>query len=116
MYAFADSSNFGQFTWQYLHPGLGEMAAQMLGAKGVRVWHDQALYKEPGGRGTDPHQDLLFWLMKPADQATAWIAFDGATRDMIAMANLPGSHNVGLNKFLDITHILHPAPYAIDCP
>lgn len=95
------------------HSGLAEMAAQMLGAQGVRVWHDQALYKESGGRETDPHQDLPFWPMKPADQVTAWIPFDGATREMGAMAYLPGSHDVGLKKFVDITHILHSEPYAI---
>lgn len=95
------------------HAGLAEMASRMLGADAVRIWHDQALYKESGGRETDPHQDLPFWPMKPAEQVTAWIAFDGATRDMGAMAYLPGSHRVGLQKFVDITHILHPEPYAI---
>ena len=95
------------------HGGLAEMACQMLEADAVRVWHDQALYKESGGRETDPHQDLPFWPMKPAEQVTAWIPFDGATREMGAMAYLPGSHRVGLNKFVDITHLLHPEPYAI---
>lgn len=95
------------------NPGLAEMAARLLDTSRVRVWHDQALYKEPGGRETDPHQDLPFWPMRPADQVTAWIAFDGTTREMGAMAYLPGSHSVGLKKFVDITHTMHPEPYPI---
>lgn len=94
-------------------PKLGRMAAQLLGVPKIRVWHDQALYKEPGGRETDPHQDLPFWPMRPADQVTAWIAFDGSSRDRGAMAYLPGSHSVGLKKFVDITHLMHPEPYPI---
>ena len=37
--------------------GPGEMASDLLRPKAVRIWHDQALYKEPGGCVTDPHQD-----------------------------------------------------------
>ena len=32
---------------------LGEMAARLLETPAVRIWHDQALYKESGGRETD---------------------------------------------------------------
>ena len=39
------------------HQEMGELAASLLGAETLRIWHDQALYKEPGGRETDPHQD-----------------------------------------------------------
>src|SRR5262245_43310951 len=28
------------------HPRLGQAAAELLGVDGVRVWHDQALYKQ----------------------------------------------------------------------
>ncbi|MFP6565153.1 MAG: phytanoyl-CoA dioxygenase family protein [Myxococcota bacterium] len=95
------------------HPRLGEAAAALLGAKAVRVWHDQALYKEPGGRETDPHQDLPFWPITPSDQASVWIPFEGSTREGGGMAYVPGSHRVGLAKFVDITHSLHPEPYDI---
>jgi ectoine hydroxylase-related dioxygenase (phytanoyl-CoA dioxygenase family) len=95
------------------HAGLGEMASDLLRAKAVRIWHDQALYKEPGGRVTDPHQDLPFWPIRPANQVTAWIAFDGSRREAGAMAYVPGSHAVGLKRFVDITHTLHPEPYDV---
>lgn len=95
------------------HPALAEMAAEMLEADMVRVWHDQALYKEAGGRETDPHQDRPFWPIDPADQVTAWIPFDGSRRGSGAMAYVPGSHRLGLERFVDITHTLHPEPYDV---
>jgi len=91
---------------------LGEMAAQLLGADAVRIWHDQALYKESGGRETDPHQDRPFWPIKPAAQVTAWIPFEGSRLGHGATAYLPGSHRVGLERFVDISHVLQK-PYDI---
>ncbi len=91
---------------------IGEMAAQLLGADAVRIWHDQALYKEAGGRETDAHQDRPFWPIAPPDQVTAWIPFEGSRLGQGAMAYLPGSHRVGLERFVDISHLLQE-PYDI---
>jgi len=33
------------------------IAKDLMKVSSVRLWHDQALYKEPGGRITDCHQD-----------------------------------------------------------
>ncbi len=98
--------------WSF-HPRVGAMAAALLHASAVRLWHDQALYKEPGGRVTDPHQDLPFWPIEPAQQVTAWIPFDGSVRERGGMAYLPGSHRVGLQRFVDISHSFQPEPYDI---
>jgi len=54
------------------HPRVAGLAAALLGAKRVRMWHDQALYKEPGGRETDAHQDYAYWPMTEPDAITAW--------------------------------------------
>ncbi len=35
----------------------GKMAADLMGVDGVRILHDQALFKEPGGGFTPWHQD-----------------------------------------------------------
>jgi hypothetical protein len=94
------------------NPDLGKMAADLLGADTVRIWHDQALYKEAGGRETDAHQDRPFWPIEPASQVTAWIPFDGSRRGGGAMAYLPGSHRVGLERFVDISHFFRE-PYDI---
>lgn len=35
----------------------GKIAADLMGVDGVRLYHDQALFKEPGGGPTPWHQD-----------------------------------------------------------
>ncbi len=84
------------------HPLIGEAATRLLGVGAVRLWHDQALYKEPGGRRTDPHQDHAYWPIVETDTVTAWIPFDGSTLESGAMGYLPGSHRSGLREFVDI--------------
>lgn len=84
------------------HPRLGQAAAELLGVDAIRVWHDQALYKQAGGRPTDAHQDHPYWPMKETASVTAWIPFEGSTRASGAMAFLPGSHLIGLRKFVNI--------------
>jgi ectoine hydroxylase-related dioxygenase (phytanoyl-CoA dioxygenase family) len=84
------------------HPALAETAARLLGVGAVRLWHDQALYKEPGGRETDAHQDQPYWPIAEADTVTAWIPLDGSTLENGAMGYLPGSHLLGLRMFVNI--------------
>jgi ectoine hydroxylase-related dioxygenase (phytanoyl-CoA dioxygenase family) len=85
-----------------VHRGLASVAAALLGADAVRVWHDQALFKEPGGRRTDAHQDHAYWPIAETDQLTAWIPLDGSTASAGAMAYWPGSHRAGLDEYVDI--------------
>ncbi|MEY2424222.1 MAG: hypothetical protein QOI95_4289 [Acidimicrobiaceae bacterium] len=84
------------------HPLVGRAAAELLGVDAVRLWHDQALYKQAGGRVTDPHQDHPYWPIKETASVTAWIPFAGSTIESGAMAYLPGSHTIGLRKFVNI--------------
>jgi hypothetical protein len=84
------------------HPKLGQAAAELLQVHGVRLWHDQALYKQPGGRPTDAHQDHPYWPMKETPSITAWIPFEGSTLAGGAMAYLPGTHNLGMRRFVNI--------------
>ena len=84
------------------HPRVAQAAAELLGAAAVRVFHDQALFKEPGGRETDPHQDLGYWPIAEPDAVTAWIAFDGSTLASGCMGYVPGSHRLGVRKFVNI--------------
>ncbi|GIT68559.1 MAG: hypothetical protein Ct9H300mP26_2460 [Acidimicrobiales bacterium] len=103
-----DNADLKKFTFDQK---LGETASLLLGAETLRIWHDQALYKEPGGRETDPHQDWPLWPMEPARQITAWIPFDGSTMKSGAVGYSPGSHRLGLAKFSDITRELREEPY-----
>jgi hypothetical protein len=43
-----------------------DLARRLMGIRGVRLWFDQALYKQPGGRLTDYHKDAAFWPVQPA--------------------------------------------------
>jgi ectoine hydroxylase-related dioxygenase (phytanoyl-CoA dioxygenase family) len=84
------------------HPRLARAAAELLGAEAVRMWHDQALYKEPGGRRTDAHQDHAYWPLVEPSAITAWVPLDGSTRETGAMGYYPGSHRSGLDRFVNI--------------
>jgi ectoine hydroxylase-related dioxygenase (phytanoyl-CoA dioxygenase family) len=84
------------------HPKISEVAATLIGVPALRLWHDQALYKDAGGRYTEPHQDQPYWPMDEMDTLSAWITFDGSTRENGCMAYVPGSHLVGVKKFVNI--------------
>jgi len=76
------------------HPELCAAAADLLQADCVRLWHDQALYKEAGGRKTDAHLDYPFW---PVD-----IPVDGVQHGGGIMGYVQGSHRMGIDQFVDI--------------
>ena len=84
------------------HPRVGQAAAELLEVDAIRLWHDQALYKEAGGRETDAHQDHPYWPIAETASVTAWIPFVGSTLASGAMGYLPGSHLIGLRKFVNI--------------
>ncbi|MGI9596382.1 MAG: phytanoyl-CoA dioxygenase family protein [Acidimicrobiales bacterium] len=84
------------------HPGLAQAAAELLGVERVRIWQDQALYKEPGGRITDPHQDATFWPIGDAPLVSAWIPLDGSTLDGGAVGYVAGSHKLGPLKTVNL--------------
>lgn len=86
------------------HPALAEAATELLGVPAVRLWQDQALYKEPGGRITDPHQDATFWPIGAAPLVSAWIPFDGSTIEDGATAYVPGSHKAGRLRPVNLLH------------
>ena len=83
------------------HPALGAALGALLGAERVRLWHDQALYKEPGGRETDAHQDEAYWPIAEADTITAWIPLTEIDDATGCMGYVPGSH-LGEVEFVDI--------------
>lgn len=84
------------------HPRIAQAAAELLGVEAIRMWHDQALFKEPGGRETDAHQDQPYWPIDEPVTVTAWIPFEGSTLESGAMGYVPGSHRVGVRKFVNI--------------
>jgi ectoine hydroxylase-related dioxygenase (phytanoyl-CoA dioxygenase family) len=49
------------------------VAADLMGVDAVRMYHDQALYKEPGGGFTPWHQDRFYWPLDTDHTVTLWM-------------------------------------------
>ena len=49
------------------------LAADLMGVDGVRLYHDQALFKEPGGGHTPWHQDRYYWPLDTDRTITMWM-------------------------------------------
>ncbi len=81
-----------------LCPRLGHLAAQLIGAPGIRLWHDQLLDKPAhGGRVITYHQDWAYWQMiAECATVTCWIALDDVRPDSGPMVFLEGSHKLGV--------------------
>ncbi len=84
------------------HPASAGRRRSCSRVRAVRLWHDQALVKRAGGRVTDPHQDHPYWPIAETASVTAWIPFAGSTAASGAMSYLPGSHTIGVRKFVNI--------------
>ena len=83
------------------HPRVGAIAAALTGATRVRLWHDQALYKEAGGRETEAHQDQPYWPIAERDTVTVWTPLSEVDGRSGCMGYVPGSH-LGEAEFIDI--------------
>lgn len=76
---------------------IAEIASKLLGTRGVRMWHDQALYKEPAGGFTPWHADQQYWPMSSGKSVTAWIPLQAVPMEMGPLSFAKGSHlkNIG---------------------
>lgn len=70
----------------------GQIAADLMGVDGVRLYHDQALFKEPNGGPTPWHQDQFYWPLDGVKCVTMWMPLVLVEADMMAMKFVPGSH------------------------
>jgi ectoine hydroxylase-related dioxygenase (phytanoyl-CoA dioxygenase family) len=50
-----------------------KIAADLMGVDRVRIYHDQALFKEPGGGPTPWHQDQYYWPLDGPQTVTFWM-------------------------------------------
>lgn len=71
---------------------LGEAVACLAGIDGVRLYHDQALFKQPFGNPTALHLDNPYWSFKSQRALTMWVALDDTTLANGCLWYLPGSH------------------------
>lgn len=77
-----------------LSPELGRMMCALAGLTGLRVWHDQALIKEPFGNPTAWHLDVPYWSFSSRHALSVWIALEEATPANGCMCFLPGSQKL----------------------
>lgn len=73
----------------------GKIAADLMGVKGVRIYHDQALFKEPGGGFTPWHQDQYYWPVDTDHTITMWMPLIDVTPEMGTMVFASGSQAAG---------------------
>jgi ectoine hydroxylase-related dioxygenase (phytanoyl-CoA dioxygenase family) len=70
------------------------VAAELMGAAGVRLYHDQALVKEAGGRPTPWHQDHYYWPLDTEQTITLWMPLVDVSAEMGPMVFASGSHRM----------------------
>jgi ectoine hydroxylase-related dioxygenase (phytanoyl-CoA dioxygenase family) len=97
--AFLQSCNLWQFEADVERfvraPRFGRIAAALLGVERVRLYHDQALFKEPAGGRTPWHQDEFYWPLDTEQTVTMWMPLHDVTTEMGLMAFADGSHRLG---------------------
>src|SRR6476659_7752127 len=82
---------------------LGRIAAELMGTRGVRMWHDQALYKEPSGGFTPWHVDQQYWPMSNPNSITAWIPLQPVPIEMGPLCFGRGSQRKRIGRDLEIS-------------
>ncbi len=81
----------------------GGLARDLMNIKHVRLWHDQALFKEPGGRQTDVHQDSSYWPIKePEFTTTMWLSLNGSPVNKGALYFYPETNKKDIKEYVDI--------------
>lgn len=102
-----------------LNPKLGAMLKQLEGVD-FRVWHDQALIKEPFGNPTAWHLDNPYWSFYSKHAISIWIALEPATYQNGCMYFVPGTQkmatfdNVGISQNLADLFKVYPEMGKID--
>lgn len=81
---------------------LGQIAADLMGVKNVRIYHDQALYKEPGGGFTPWHADQYYWPIDTDKTVTAWIPLQAIPLEMGPLEFSAKSHQLVFGRDLMI--------------
>ena len=93
---------------------IGKMAAQLSGSEGIRIWHDQALFKRPWANPTSWHLDTPVWSFSDRRALSIWVALDDATLENGCLFFIPGSYkqttfeNAGIGKNMDSMFEVYP--------
>lgn len=82
---------------------LARIATELLGVSGVRIYHDQALYKEAGGGITPWHADQYYWPVSSEKMVTAWVPLQQTPMEMGPLAFCEKSHRFQIGRDLEIS-------------
>ena len=82
---------------------LGRIAADLLEVGGVRLYHDQSLYKEPRGGITPTHADQYYWPLSSDRTITAWAPLQAVPSDMGPLAFYARSQSMEFGRDLEIS-------------
>jgi ectoine hydroxylase-related dioxygenase (phytanoyl-CoA dioxygenase family) len=82
---------------------LARLAAELMGVDGVRLYHDQALFKEPQGGITPWHSDQQYWPLATDHTITAWVPLQAVPMEMGPLAFSVGSHRADFGRTLEIS-------------
>ena len=81
---------------------LAKIAADLMQVEGVRLYHDQALFKEGGGGLTPWHADQYYWPLQTDKTITAWIPLQETPLEMGPLEFSAASHNIVEGRELSI--------------
>ena len=81
---------------------LAQIATRLMGCAGVRLYHDQALYKESGGGITPWHADQYYWPVSSERMVTAWVPLQDTPLAMGPLAFCEKSHRFQHGRDLEI--------------
>lgn len=82
---------------------LAQIAADLMEVDGVRLYHDQALYKEPTGGITPWHADQFYWPLASPKTVTVWIPLQATPMEMGPLAFAEKSQAVEIGRDLEIS-------------
>ena len=82
---------------------LASIASQLMQVEGVRMYHDQALFKEAGGGITPWHADQYYWPLETDKTITAWIPLQPISLEMGPLEFSAGSHKIVEGRDLEIS-------------
>jgi ectoine hydroxylase-related dioxygenase (phytanoyl-CoA dioxygenase family) len=74
---------------------MAKIAADLMGVENVRLYHDQALFKEAGGGPTPWHQDQYYWPIDTYNTVTMWMPLVDIDVDMGMLTFASKSYNKG---------------------
>lgn len=81
---------------------IAQIATELMQVEGVRLYHDQALYKEAGGGITPWHADQYYWPLNSDKTITAWIPLQKTPLEMGPLEFSAGSHVIQNGRELAI--------------